>query len=781
MSNNSLASLLAWMKDEPRMLEWGLIVAFERRKANLLMAQEYIRRFDTADYLPPVSGNVEISNEGVVIYDLLRNYELDIPRLAFAGANMSNSRAKLTMSLVNGTRIRIRKETDVWAPSSVSEVDPLQGPKLWLDLQLDEVSGDVDKDGRVKLDLSRSEKFGSSIGQTDHDKEMNANLFKAEFTKLPDRQRVYPLGTIGRGPTELMSPKSFELRTQPSGKAALDPESPEYGDGAILALIRTMGRNGGNYPGEAYRYLIPDDPAGDYSATVLFDRRRVPAAVLMAEMAKLIRSNNFDYVYEDGEVTKAIAKSGWVRVPPLEFTYSVGNLKINTTIGATPFPANSKYPFVVDVSGGGLSVSFNSTAWVAFSSGIEGIVPIGWGGYMPVGFKAEYELVTEENRILLRQTKFELDSSALSITPEGGGLSEPGIPGWDEIIGQLYGALMTYILEKGLLPLFQQSFKTTIIGDVEVTSFLKEAIKLNFGQAILGDEIYAPRDIGFFGRINPTQTSFVITQMEPIIKQGDTLRFTTEPAVAGLKWRVDNLSSRTADLGTIDSDSGLYKAPSAVAIEGRFIRLRVVATAESGYFSSALVTVVKYDLTVNPLIQICDIGTTVELAAGMVGEGQLSWSIKNPVPGESGTVLPSTVEGGDHTYHRGPTDPKKTYVLDEIEVTNTETKATRSVHVLALQKRPMLQVKVERVDLAKGQVQLRAMYDGGPEDVEWHLVMGGPGAINETGLYTANPAVVERFVLIIARLQEGSRVYEGHMILPLPLIQFPDVLEMISQ
>ena len=199
MSNNSLASLLAWMKDEPRMLEWGLIVAFERRKANLLMAQEYIRRFDTADYLPPVSGNVEISNEGVVIYDLLRNYELDIPRLAFAGANMSNSRAKLTMSLVNGTRIRIRKETDVWAPSSVSEVDPLQGPKLWLDLQLDEVSGDVDKDGRVKLDLSRSEKFGSNIGQTDHDKEMNANLFKAECTKLTDQPRVYPLGTIGRG------------------------------------------------------------------------------------------------------------------------------------------------------------------------------------------------------------------------------------------------------------------------------------------------------------------------------------------------------------------------------------------------------------------------------------------------------------------------------------------------------------------------------------------------------------------------------------------------------
>jgi hypothetical protein len=397
-----------------------------------------------------------------------------------------------------------------------------------------------------------------------------------------------------------------------------------------------------------------------------------------------------------------------------------------------------------------------------------------------IRFKTEYKIITDGKGVFLEQTNLEINGSALSVASkviEEGDDKRP--PWWD--IRILLMEVEGYVLDRYIEPKIKEAFKEKIEGNVNVGSFVKETIKLNFGQAILGDEIYAPLDIGFFGRINPTQTSFVITQMEPIIKQGDTLRFTTEPAVAGLKWRVDNLSSRTADLGTIDSDSGLYKAPSAVAIEGRFIRLRVVATAESGYFSSALVTVVKYDLTVNPLIQICDIGTTVELAAGMVGEGQLSWSIKNPVPGESGTVLPSTVEGGDHTYHRGPTDPKKTYVLDEIEVTNTETKATRSVHVLALQKRPMLQVKVERVDLAKGQVQLRAMYDGGPEDVEWHLVMGGPGAINETGLYTANPAVVERFVLIIARLQEGSRVYEGHMILPLPLIQFPDVLEMISQ
>jgi hypothetical protein len=122
----------------------------------------------------------------------------------------------------------------------------------------------------------------------------------------------------------------------------------------------------------------------------------------------------------------------------------------------------------------------------------------------------------------------------------------------------------------------------------------------------------------------------------------------------------------------------------------------------------------------------------------------------------------------------------KTFVLDEIEV-KSAAGTTRTVHVLALQKPPMLTVKIERTDPAQGQVQLTALFDGVPESVDWLLPLGGPGEIDSTGLYRANPTANERFVLIYAQLSFGTRLFEGYLILPLPLVEFPKLLEVLSQ
>jgi hypothetical protein len=195
-----------------------------------------------------------------------------------------------------------------------------------------------------------------------------------------------------------------------------------------------------------------------------------------------------------------------------------------------------------------------------------------------------------------------------------------------------------------------------------------------------------------------------------------------------------------------------------------------------------LVTVVVNDLSVHPLIQICDVTTTVELSAGVLGAGQLQWSIKNPVP-ESGEIKPSVKPEGDRTYHPGPVIANKTYVLDQIEVKNTLTAVTRSVHVLVLQKQPMLTVKIDRIDLQKGEVQLTAWFDGESvdEDLEWRFPLGGPGSISTSGLYRAASTATERFVLIIAELPFGSRKFEGHVILPLPLVEFPKLAEVLTK
>jgi hypothetical protein len=212
--------------------------------------------------------------------------------------------------------------------------------------------------------------------------------------------------------------------------------------------------------------------------------------------------------------------------------------------------------------------------------------------------------------------------------------------------------------------------------------------------------------------------------------------------------------------------------------------VRVTATApDSGYYSSALVTVVVDELSIHPLIQICEVGATVELSAGVLGEGQLQWSIKNAVPGESGELKPSANPERDQTYHHGPVvAEKKTYVIDQVEVKNTRTGGTRSMHVLALQKQPVISVKIVSVDVAQGRVQLEASVNGHtvPDGRgEWSVALPGQGTIDKaTGLYRADPAAIGRFALILFEMNiEFLGLAEGHVILPLPLVELLAMVE----
>ncbi|MGY3173703.1 hypothetical protein ACVWYU_003106 [Pseudomonas sp. TE12234] len=174
----------------------------------------------------------------------------------------------------------------------------------------------------------------------------------------------------------------------------------------------------------------------------------------------------------------------------------------------------------------------------------------------------------------------------------------------------------------------------------------------------------------------------------------------------------------------------VYRAPPAHAMTGPFNRLLVIASdPASGERSVSLVTVQASAITINPLIQLCYHGQKVELSAGQLDGSALNWSIKNPVPGESGQLVKSTEPGGDHTYIAGPRVANKTYVLDEIEVSNSQGD-TRSAHVLVLQIDPGVTVKpVEKPNLPPGQIQLQAVVNGRVLEAEWSLPLGGPGWI----------------------------------------------------
>jgi hypothetical protein len=779
MAGNSLESVLAWMKDSSPMLNWGLIVAVERRKANLLIIQEYIQRFGEGSYLPTIKGEVPIVEDQWMEY--VHDFVLDVPRLSFENADLNDSKAMLSMAVMGGSQITLKKESVGWKADKVDEIDPLQGPKLYLDLLLNQVPGDVDVDGRIKLDLSQSDNFRLTFGQTPHEQRMGGDFFKDLFNQLPDEKRIYPLGTIQHGTNELMNAKSFELRTQASSSAARDPRSAEYGEGAILALIRTMGRNGGNFPGAGYKYLIPDDQDKEHSATVLLDAKPVLMSSLINALGAMTGCSDFKYEFDEyGKLVSATALGGGLSFLGKAHSenYSDPDYEwgVEVLLGFEGLKALAVDVLVVEVKGDNMYVNWKYRG-EGVLYGFAKTAPIQKIS-LPVPYVFSLEIIyslTDEDGILgLKKISSDIEANMEWPDLGGGALGLP-ISYW----GLLQRKLRELVEEEDLDLLFESMLGASFPLDISVIEIVGEAIKLNFGQVIQGDEVYGPSDIGFFGRINPTQTSFVVSPMEPLLKQGSTQQFTTDPVVPGVQWKVENLVEGPGNPGII-SASGLYQAPTEIT--GRYTRVRVTATAPgTGYFSSALVTVVANELTVNPLIQTCSVGATVELSAGQLGTGALTWSIKNPVPGESGEVRPSDKPEGDHTYHHGPVVADKTFVLDEIEV-KSAAGATRSMHVLALQKSPGLTVSIDSFDPVKGQVQLKAIVNGGPMDAEWSLPLGGPGTIDATGLYRAAPTSTERFALIFALVDGGPfGKFEGYLILPLPLVEFPKLLEVLSQ
>jgi hypothetical protein len=794
MAGNSLESLLAWMRNDDNEIMWGwnAIAAMARSKTNTLLLQEYIARFSGNSYFEPINGEVELS-EGKW-KEKIHDFILDAPRLSFESANLNDSRATLTCSIMGGIQLSTQLDVDVWLVATVAEIDPLEGPKLILQLNLGDVPGDVLDDGRVRLDLNRSSDFILTFVDTPQGQRLGGDFFKDYFEGLDEAQRIWTLGRIQPGLHTLMTPESFTLRTQANGVEARDRGSPNYGDGAVLIFIRMKGSPEGGGVNPEYRYLIPDDAGQDYSATVLLERERTLLAAVLTEIGAMINSEDFVINYENGHVENVVAQAGGLRIAGETYSLPIVGGVAGADISAFTLPAASLEP---------LTLVFNDSlvdlTWKTSSSADVSFVVIRGRPPYPVNksvvvcsveLLARYELQDDpEEGPLLKQISMDyiadltyLDSHSSTDSPQ---------PVEDEVDwGGIMALFLAFFVRTfgpvDLRKRIEEAFRSQFSINLAVAPFIQDSIKLAFGQAIEGDDIYAPRDVGFFGRINPIRTSFHISPMEPLMAAGGRQQFTTEPVMEGLTWAVTALPQQTDYIGSITQD-GLYQAPGPDDVTGRFVRVRVTATDSTGqYYSSALVTVLVNELTINPLIQSCFVNQSVTLKAGALGGGELTWAIKSPGPG-SGRI---ELIDGDHKYVAAtqPID-KETYVLDEVEVTNPVTGGKRSARVLAIHSPPGLKVRPiaePGLPLPPGQLRLQAKINN-PMTVEWTLPLGGPGSIshysgdNKYALYQADPLSTERFVLIFANLEdENFGTFRGHIILPLPLTQFPDELELMK-
>jgi len=281
MPVNSLESLLARMRQGSVTQGWGAVSVFSRSRLNRLLEQQYIERFNGYSFLPPFSGRISLVPGG---YDYveLQDVALGQPLLSFSSASLTNSTAVLTMNIIAGRYTASRKTPGAPVDRlSAFNITEAQGLKLELEIDLSLVVGEVDKRGKVKLDLAHGVNFTCNVaGDNEVANKQFADFFKQQFDALPEHRSVFQLGMLDLKGYNNLTPTSFRILTQAAPGAKVRG-ALNYGDGGVVTFIRLQGNTAdGNFPPDtSFPYLIPDDQEADgserYSASLILAQNMI--------------------------------------------------------------------------------------------------------------------------------------------------------------------------------------------------------------------------------------------------------------------------------------------------------------------------------------------------------------------------------------------------------------------------------------------------------------------------------------------------------------------------
>ncbi|AJQ48465.1 hypothetical protein N805_15145 [Pseudomonas putida S13.1.2] len=823
MAEYNFSELYAWLKEQPRALGWGMISFMDRKKLNLLLLQAYIQRFKTSAYLPPITGSIPNGDDRRFA---LNQFTLDWPRLGFAGMQANDSKAGLTMQVMSGTQLGLRLSGADWHVREIRETSPLQGPELSLDLLLANVPGVVGKEGRVRLDLKESSDFKLEVSSDAGEQRLVGEYFKQKFEALPDAQRVFPLGQIEAGGNPLLRATSFALRTQARER---DPEDDE---GAVLALLCYEGDDQGNIPGRDFRYLIPKDKA--YDATVLFEPTRIMLAQLLESLKGVVNDVEFRLVRDDkGKLIGAIASRGEMVIPEQELTHEFDtdaddfgrSRHMTLKFKVFEIVLEMTDAFEVSINGQDVEVTWEVTGVMAVEpldlDDDTGQVGRTIRTYMDSSdfykrteddfkyvFKSLYELEDVEGGILKSKGIEMLEYKAPA--PKIGEIKPPSVPPLDPIEAYIIAALFFWLLLpmiavmimlEGLLratgetefpsveSILRDAFEKNFQFSHSLKELVDETIKLYFGNALIGQDQFAPREIALFGAVNPAATAFAVDPMEHTLAVASSPKqFNTVPAHPGkLRWTCEPVLATVASdqIGDINPDTGLYTPPRGQDFDGAFVRVRVHAEhKDTGFKSSALITVVKSRVQINPLAYVTQVNGTVDLQAGYLGDANnLRWA--DPAYGKvnaSGKSAVYTAPANMPPLDPAYPDELAAFTVDEIVLSEAGANGSGHTALVITEsaiKQPMQLLR--EVDPVAGTVKLTAVINGREQDpakIQWEVKYGSGAVDPATGVYTHDTSSSDQFALITATFDtQIIGIFDGYALQTLPPARLEDAVQ----
>ncbi|KPX39876.1 Uncharacterized protein ALO68_03718 [Pseudomonas syringae pv. helianthi] len=289
--SHSKNELLVSMQDHPSTSDWGAISIFGRTRLNRLLEQQFVAGFDELSFLPPFNmSHILLTENGDEWMDL-EAVILSQPLLSFETASLDNSQATLTLWFIAGTVTSFSAFPGRPAMMTSSfKLSEQQGFNLIMTVNLTMAVGEVDKRGRVTLDLKDGSEFTTNLANQLNVQHRIGQAFESLIQVLPRHKRVFELGMLDLKGYNPLTPTTFRILTQ-AAPGAKDAKSANYGEGGVVIFIALRGKPSPGYlPGEGsgFPYFIPDDKDAEgrdlYSA----------ALVLSYDMVQYVEQQRLD-------------------------------------------------------------------------------------------------------------------------------------------------------------------------------------------------------------------------------------------------------------------------------------------------------------------------------------------------------------------------------------------------------------------------------------------------------------------------------------------------------
>jgi len=779
------ADYLKWMALESRTNKWSAFVAYDRDQCNRLLRQEYIEKFDSDSYMPPIDDTYAT---GLTTWYWLNDYQTDVARLSFENNPDENgnyvAEANMSMAIVGGTEIEMFTNAGGTAEVvKIGSYDPLDHPELKANrVLLKDIRGEVDQGGTVVLDLGDPatqrytwELTGSRI---EHVRRVGGAYFKRKFREADPERRTFKLGQLAHTEQEFLKPAKFKLRTVMEEGANVR-NAANFGNGALELRIAMKGELEGGTPGEDWYYPIPNDMPGINASLMLsnqlFMRKIIAEAVVRAFGTSM--NDLVEFSGDTGLITNYQAKPesvASIKMPPVSFDVVGHNGLIeHVTLGAFPLKMYVDQDRKFGLGLGSDYLGMGIAGGDAHGGQIVNCVINGRSHdlWLAIGMSGRYLLSIDEERkrLVIKVESLNFDSFAYS-------------PNADISL-----AVRNYLNNKNTEGGFRDDMAPVITGVVinmlnsidAIDLFVANSLLFNSTDAVEFQTVHTPGDFLSFASISPRLTTFAVEPQEKILSYGETFTFSTSPVTPGVKWSVSNLDGTTAGAGTIDANSGRYIAPGLDQIEGTYKRVKITATgggsAGKPHISKALITIAARAITLNPLVQTCP-ASGEELQKRDFSASAMSGALKWTVIGEG--TMPQTSPDRGNVYTAPPQQKftDKTFVIEQVKVETSQHSQTS--YVVVTHNIQGLVMKIETQGLPPGQAQFSATSGNQelPAPPTWKCFPEtGAGTIDQTGLYKADPNSQHQFVIITVSCVLNGTFFLGDAfsIQPLPLGPMP--------